>query len=90
MDHFLIESIFRLQTRNKLIVTGSIKSDLKLENYIINVIVLNNSVIPINTVNETIIENQPYLALTINIDCISEDLLSTIMNLKKGQIIQIK
>ncbi|MDR2229428.1 MAG: hypothetical protein LBE39_08140 [Flavobacteriaceae bacterium] len=90
MDHFLIESIFRLQTKNKLIVTGCIKSDLKLKNYIINVIVLNNSAIPINTVNETIIENQPYLALTINIDCISEELLSMIMKLKKGQIIQIK
>ncbi|MCT2406420.1 hypothetical protein NZD88_02480 [Chryseobacterium antibioticum] len=89
MKCFLIKSIFRLQIRNKLIITGNVKSDSELENYKINTIVLRDVTIPINTVNETVIENQSYLALTFDINCINEDLLSEIMKLKQGQAIEI-
>ncbi|GEN72171.1 MULTISPECIES: hypothetical protein [Chryseobacterium] len=89
MDSFLIKSVFRLQTRNKLIVTGNVKSDSELENYKINTIVLKDLMIPINIVNETVIENQSYLALTFDMNYIDEDLLFEIMKLKQGQVIEI-
>ncbi|GEM_PF-2770051 len=89
MECFLIKNIFRLQIRNKLIITGNVKSDSELENYKINTIVLRDVAIPINTVNETVIENQSYLALTFDINCINEDLLSEIMKLKQGEVIKI-
>jgi len=89
MDYFSIKDVFRLKTRNKLIIVGNIKSDSKFKNHKINSILIKDIMVPINIVNETIIEKESYLALAFDIDCLTESLLAEIMKLKQEEIIKI-
>ncbi|WP_292008801.1 hypothetical protein, partial [Chryseobacterium sp.] len=55
-----------------------------------NSLVINNNInLPIQELNESLIENKTYQAFTFDLDTISEDLLQDIIKFKEGQEFKI-
>ncbi|MEA1851448.1 hypothetical protein U9K52_21250 [Chryseobacterium sp. MHB01] len=89
MGVFIIKRAFTLNYKKKLVIAGIIQNvDGKSINELNNLVV-NNVNLPIQELNESLIEGKTYQAFTFDLETISEDLLKNIIEFKEGQEIKI-
>lgn len=88
MSGFKIKRIFILNYKKKLAISGVIENDIKpiLE---FKRLEFNDFTIPIEEINEVLIDNYSYLTFTFDLDTFDEELLIRIKKFKEGQIIEI-
>ncbi|EJL70928.1 hypothetical protein [Chryseobacterium populi] len=90
MGVFIIKRVFTLNYKKKLVIVGIIKNvDEKNVNNSNSLVINNNVNLPIQELNESLIEGKTYQAFTFDLDTIDEDLLQDIIKLKEGQEIKI-
>lgn len=89
MGVFIIKRVFTLNYKKKLVIAGIIKNvDEKSINNS-NILVINDTNLPIQELNESLIEDKTYQAFTFDLNTIGEDLLQDIIKLKEGQEFKI-
>lgn len=85
MDHFIIKKTFLLKSRNKLIVSGTIKKDINKPMSEFDNLLVNNIKIPIKEVNEVLIDDYFYIAFTFDLNTLDENELNDMIELKEKQ-----
>ncbi|GEM_PF-3527201 len=90
MGVFIIKRAFTLNYKKKLVIAGIIKNvDGKSINGLNNLVVNDNVNIPIQELNESLIEGKTYQSFTFDLETISEDLLKNIIEFEEGQELKI-
>ncbi|WP_370899572.1 hypothetical protein [Chryseobacterium gossypii] len=90
MGVFIIKRVFTLNYKKKLVIAGIIKNvDEKSINNSNSLVINNNVNLPIQELNESLIEDKTYQAFTFDLNTIGEDLLQDIIKLKEGQEFKI-
>jgi len=85
MDYFIIKKTFLLKSRNKLIVSGTIKNDINKPMSEFDNLLVNNIKIPIKEVNEVLIDDNSYIAFTFDLNTLDENELNNMIELKEKQ-----
>ena len=89
MDFFIIKRAFILNYKKLLTISGTIKNDINKPISEFSALLINNSQIPIEEVEEVLIENNSYIAFTFKLDGFNESLLEDIIKSKEGREVKI-
>lgn len=89
MDFFIIKRAFVLNYKKLLTISGTIKNDVNKPMSEFSALLINNSQIPIEEVQEVLIENNSYIAFTFKLDGFNESLLEDIIKYQEGREIEI-
>lgn len=87
---FIIKRVFTLSYKKKLVVAGVIKNiDKKNINKSNSLLISEDTKLPIQELNEVLIEDVVYQAFTFDLDTLDTILLQDIMKFKEGYELEI-
>ncbi|RNA63542.1 hypothetical protein D1631_17295 [Chryseobacterium nematophagum] len=89
MDFFILKRAFILNYKKLFIISGTIRNDLNKPMSEFSVLLINNSQISIEEVQEVLIENNSYIAFTFKLDGVDESLLEDIIKSREGREFKI-
>lgn len=89
MDFLIIKRAFILNYKKTVVISGTIKNDIKKPVSEFNALLINNSEILIEEVDEVLIENNSYTAFTFKLEGFNERLLENIIKSNEGREIEI-